>query len=248
MGYFTGTKPWIIAHRGLAITAVENTLKAFQDAIHAGATHLETDVQASSDGVAVLCHDPDLMRLAGRSMPIAELTFDELRSIDLGNGARITSLEEALGSLPHERFNIDIKDGRSAASVITAIRRTAAMNRVLVTSFSRRRRRLVADALDGVATSPAASEVIRIIAAARLARSKDLSRRCQGFEAIQIPERFGTFRLVTSTTVQAFHNAGLDVHVWTVDDLHDMKRLIDMGVDGIVTNRSDLLSRMIDGL
>lgn len=247
MGFFTGTRPWVIAHRGLSLNAVENTLDAFRAALLAGATHLETDVQASRDHKAFLWHDTDLKRLTGRAVRVAELSANELGSIDLGGGSRIVTLEQALLTFPEARFNIDVKDARSAIAVVDVIRRTGSADRVLITSFSRARRRLVTDALKQVATSPAAAEAFAIVVAARLAGTKTLLRATRGFQAVQMPEFYGPLRLINPAIVRKLHRVGVDVHVWTVDDPDDMKRLLDMGVDGIVTNRTDLLSRVAHG-
>ena len=115
MTFLQGRRPRIIAHRGLALDAPENTLLAFLRALNAGATHLETDVHASADGVAVISHDPDLGRVAGRSVNVGQLTMPELRRVDLGHGQGFCSLAEALDAFPQARFNIDIKDEASAA-------------------------------------------------------------------------------------------------------------------------------------
>ena len=121
MTFLQGRRPRIIAHRGLALDAPENTLLAFLRALNAGATHLETDVHASADGVAVISHDPDLGRVAGRSVNVGQLTMPELRRVDLGHGQGFCSLAEALDAFPQARFNIDIKDEASAAPAAEAM-------------------------------------------------------------------------------------------------------------------------------
>ena len=160
MTFLQGRRPRIIAHRGLALDAPENTLLAFLRALNAGATHLETDVHASADGVAVISHDPDLGRVAGRSVNVGQLTMPELRRVDLGHGQGFCSLAEALDAFPQARFNIDIKDEASAAPAAEAIRAARAQDRVLITSFSKDRRRAVSGALPGVATSPSVPEFV----------------------------------------------------------------------------------------
>ena len=135
MSFLDGRPPRVIAHRGLAIDAPENTLLAFARALTAGATHLETDVHASADGVAVVAHDPDLSRVAGRSVHVAQLTMPALRRIDLGHGQGFCSLAEALDAFPQARFNIDVKDARAAAPAVDVIRAARATERVLITSL-----------------------------------------------------------------------------------------------------------------
>ncbi|GAA2063992.1 glycerophosphodiester phosphodiesterase family protein [Leifsonia soli] len=245
MTFLDGAGTRIIAHRGLALDAPENTLPAFLRALSAGATHLETDIHASADGEAVIAHDPDLARVAGRSVAVGQLTMRELRRIDLGHGQGFCSLGEALDAFPHARFNIDVKDARAAAPAVAAIRDARATERVLITSFSTERRRAVADALPGVASSPAVPEFVPALVGARLGIAPLVRRALHGFVAVQVPERRGPVRIVTRRTVERFHAAGAEVHVWTVNDPADMRRLLDLGVDGIVTDRCDLLKTVV---
>ncbi|GIT81759.1 glycerophosphoryl diester phosphodiesterase [Leifsonia sp. LS1] len=245
MSFLDGPGPRVIAHRGLAIEAPENTLLAFLKALTAGATHLETDVHASADGVAVVCHDPDLTRVAGRPARVADLRMSELRRIDLGGGQVFSSLAETLDTFPEARFNLDIKDERAAASAVDAIRSTRAIDRVLVTSFSRRRRESVSARLPGVATSPSVPEFAPALLAAKAGLTPLVRRALHPFVAVQVPERQGPLRVITARTVRAVHAAGAEVHVWTVNDVADMERLLDLGVDGIVTDRCDVLAALV---
>ncbi|WP_348787648.1 glycerophosphodiester phosphodiesterase [Leifsonia sp. NPDC080035] len=246
MTFLDGRRPRIIAHRGLALDAPENSLLAFLRALNAGATHLETDVHASADGVAVISHDPDLGRVAGRSVAVGQLTMPELRRIDLGHGQGYCSLAEALDAFPEARFNIDIKDEASAAPAVEAIRAARAQGRVLITSFSKARRRAVVDALPGVATSPSVSEFAPALLGAKLGIAPLTRRALRGFAAVQVPERRGPLRIVTARSVRAIQAAGAEVHVWTVNDAGDMIRLLETGVDGIVTDRCDVLKALVD--
>ncbi|MBO1741076.1 glycerophosphodiester phosphodiesterase family protein [Leifsonia sp. TF02-11] len=245
MTFLDGPRPRIIAHRGLAIDAPENTLLAFLKALSAGATHLETDVHCSADGVAVISHDPDLSRVAGRSIRVEQLTMPELRRISLGHGQSLPSLAEALDAFPEARFNIDIKDERAAAPTAAAILAARATDRVLLTSFSAARRTAAAAALSGVAVSPSVSEFVPALVGAKLGLRALTARTLRPFAAVQIPERRGPLRLVTPRTVRAVHRAGAELHVWTVDEVDAMTRLLDLGVDGIVTNRCDLLKDLV---
>ncbi|MDN4615335.1 glycerophosphodiester phosphodiesterase family protein [Leifsonia sp. F6_8S_P_1B] len=246
MTFLDGPRPRVIAHRGLALDAPENTLLAFLKALAAGATHLETDVHASADGVAVISHDPDLRRVAGREAGVGHLTMSELRRIDLGHGQGFCSLAEALEAFPQARFNIDVKDERAAAPTAAAIRDARATDRVLITSFAKSRREAVERELPGVATSPSVAEVAPALAAAKAGLGSAVRRTLRGFDAVQIPERRGPVQLVTPRTVAAIQAAGVEVHVWTVNDAADMIRLLDLGVDGLVSDRCDLLKALVD--
>ena len=243
--FFSTSYPRIIAHRGLAIGAPENTLLAFLAALSAGATHIETDVHASSDGVAVISHDPDLNRLVGREVAIGQLRMSELRRIDLGDGQSFVSLADALDAFPETLFNIDIKVEAAESPAVDAIRAARASRRVLITSFDEGRRRRTADALPGVASSASVSRVLGSVVGAKLAIAPLVRHSLRGLVAIQVPERSGSLRVVTRRVVEAIHAAGREVHVWTGNDPADMNRLLDLGVDGIVTDRCDVLKGVV---
>ncbi|KQV08582.1 glycerophosphodiester phosphodiesterase [Leifsonia sp. Root112D2] len=243
--FFAPGGPRVFAHRGLAIDAPENTLLAFRRAIAAGATHLETDVHASRDGIAVISHDPDLSRLVGHDARVEDLSMAELRAIDLGFDQPFCSLEEALEALPDALFNIDVKTERAERPTAVAIAAAAATDRVLITSFSEARRRRTADALTGVATSASVVRFLPAVLAAKMGLSPLVRRALRGLDAVQVPERRGAFRIVSPRTVRAMHAAGVEVHVWTVNDPLDMGRLLDWGVDGLVTDRCDLAVEVI---
>ena len=246
-GYFSPSPPRILAHRGLALEAPENSLLAFLKALAVGATHLETDVHASLDGVAVIAHDPDLSRVAGRELRIDQLTMAELRRIDLGDGQTFASLAETLDAFPDAKFNIDIKTMDAAAPAAEAISAAAATDRVLVTSFDEKRRRAAVDLLPGVASSASAALLVQALSGVRLGVSSLTRRALAGLSAVQVPEKMNGIRVVSARTVRAFHAAGVEVHVWTVNDPLDMARLLDLGVDGIVTDRADLGLELLAG-
>jgi glycerophosphoryl diester phosphodiesterase len=243
--YLVSAPPRILAHRGLALNAPENTLLAFLSALALGVTHLETDVQVSRDGVAVLAHDADLERLAGRASRIDELTVSELKRIDLGAGQTFATLAEALDTFPEACFNIDLKAPGSVGPAVAAIRAARATPRVLVTSFSESRRLAAVRQLPGVATSASAATMVRALVAAELGLRPLVRRALAAVDAVQVPEVARGFRVVTPRTIRAFHDAGVEVHVWTVNDESDMVRLLDLGVDGIVTDRADLGQQIV---
>lgn len=239
-GYLSPAPPRILAHRGLALEAPENTLLAFLKALAIGATHLETDVHASLDGVAVISHDPDLTRLAGRDVRVGQLTMAELRRIDLGEGQGFSSLAEVLDAFPDARFNIDVKTLDAAAPAAEAIMAADAVERVLVTSFDEKRRRAAVDRLPGVASSASAALILRALSGVRVGLPSVTRRALAGLAAVQVPERMNGVRVISKRTVREFHAAGVEVHVWTINDPVEMDRLLDLGVDGIVTDRADL--------
>jgi glycerophosphoryl diester phosphodiesterase len=243
--YLAVAGPRIFAHRGLAREAPENTLLSFLQALAAGATHLETDVQVTRDGVAVLSHDPDLTRLVGRRTRIDELTFAELKKVDLGHGQTFPSLAEALAAFPEARFNLDIKAAGAALPAARAVLEERALRRVLIASFSEARRRSAASLLPGVATSASGPVMRTVVAASGVGLTRVVRRALAGYDAVQVPERVRALRVVTRRFVDAMHAAGSEVHVWTVNDPLAMARLLDLGVDGIITDRCDLAAAVV---
>lgn len=239
--FFDPAPPRVLAHRGLALEAPENTLLAFQKAVEIGVTHLETDVHGSSDGVSVISHDPDLTRLAGRPVRVGQLRAAELRGIDLGHGQAFCSLAEALDAFPDARFNIDIKSADAVAPTVAAIRAAGAVDRVLVGSFSPARRLAVVRQLPGVATSISSRGAVAAVSAARAAGGLPMLRRIlRDVQAVQFPLSILRMSTMTPRTIAAFHAAGVEVHAWTINDEPTMERLLDLGVDGLVSDRSDL--------
>jgi glycerophosphoryl diester phosphodiesterase len=244
-GWFEPPAPRVLAHRGLALEAPENTLAAFEAAVRAGARYLETDIHASADGAAVLAHDPTLRRVAGRAESVADLPLEALRRIDLGSGHGFGTLDELLHAFPEARLNIDVKTDTAVAATIEAVRRADAADRVLLTAFSDARRRRLAAAAPGVATSAGRASVLRAAAASRTRSAGAMRRAVSGAGALQIPERVGRLRLLSAALLETAHAAGLEVHVWTVNDEADMRRLLALGVDGLVTDRADLALRIV---
>jgi glycerophosphoryl diester phosphodiesterase len=230
----------VLAHRGLAVEAPENTLLAFAKAIAVGVTHLETDVHVSADGVAIISHDPDLRRVAARTATVAHLTSHELRRIDLGNGQSFASLGEALDAFPETRFNIDIKIEGAVQPTVDAIRAANATGRVLIGSFGTSRRLRAVRMLPGVATSVSARGGIAAVAAARSGAVAALRRILRDVQAVQLPESVLGMKPFSRRAIDAFHAAGVEVHAWTINDVPAMERLLDAGVDGLVTDRADL--------
>ena len=230
----------MLAHRGLAIDAPENTLLAFAKALAAGATHLETDVHASADGVAILSHDPDLFRLTGRHVRIDQLTSAELARIDLGDGQNFATLAAALDAFPDARFNIDVKAAAAVVPTIEAVHKARAEHRVLIGSFSNARRLAVVRRLPGVVTSVSSRGAVLATWAGALGMPWLTRWALKGIQAVQLPERILGVRTTSHRVLGAFHSAGVEVHIWTINDPAVMNRLLDAGVDGIVSDRADV--------
>lgn len=243
--YFEPARPRVFAHRGLALDVPENTLLAFARALAAGVEHVETDVHASADGVSMVAHDEDLSRVGGITARVDSLTARELADLDIGAGQHVPTLAEALDAFPDLRFNIDLKSEAAIAPTVEAIRSTRATDRVLLTSFSEQRRRAALRLLPEVATSASGPRFALALAASVVRATPAVRRALAGIHAVQIPERAAGLSTVSPVRMRAFHAAGVEVHVWTINDAPTMHRLLDAGVDGIVTDRADIALHVI---
>lgn len=245
--YFTKARhPRILAHRGLRTAqgedshVWENTAAAFAAAHAAGAEYVETDCRVTADGDVVLFHDETLSRLLGDDRRVDEVRTTELAELLAPHGGLLT-VSEMLEMFPETRFNIDVKTDAAAAPLGRVI--APHTHRVLLTSFSdARRRRAVQAVLDaGARMRPATSAgrssmiLMRLLTALRLSPIRIL----RDLDALQIPERYGPVRVLTPALIRAAHRHDVEVHVWTINDPDDMRRLIASGVDGIVTDRAD---------
>jgi glycerophosphoryl diester phosphodiesterase len=244
-GFLSPATPRILAHRGLSLDAPENTLPAFLAALSAGATHLETDVHASSDGVAVLSHDPTL---PDNGRALNRMTMAQLAEVDLGKGQTYCSLVEALDTFPTALFNVDVKSADAVLPAARAIRSAGAAHRVLLTSFSETRRRRSVRAAPGTVSSASAAGVTVLMLAVLLRQRWALPRLLGGISAVQVPERAGPVRIVTPRVLTDLHALGIEVHVWTVNEPEQMRRLLALGVDGLVTDRCDLAASLAASL
>jgi glycerophosphoryl diester phosphodiesterase len=248
--WFQGVaRPRVLAHRGLVTSSdardgiVENSFAAVAHAHSAGIRYVESDCHRTADGVVVLFHDDDLSRVTGDPRKIADVPVHELEQLMTGRGGLVT-LAQALDAFPTLRFNLDVKAADAAADVGATV--AAHGERVLVTSFSDQRRTaaLAAAATAGrgirPATSAGRSTIAKVLAAASARSDRLLARALAGVDALQVPERQGRLRVVTPRLIAAAHRHGVEVHVWTVNDPEEMRRLVEMGVDGIVTDRADV--------
>lgn len=238
--FLSSAGPRVFAHRGLALEAPENTLLAFALALSVGAGFLETDVHGSADGQAVISHDEDLSRVAGRDVRVSQLTMAELRRIRLGEGQGFASLTETLDAFPEAKFNIDVKSWDAVGPTIAAVREARATDRVLIGSFNGKRRIATVDELPGVATSVSARGVAGVLAGGKLHSPALLRRVLRDVSAVQVPVLAAGLHLDTASMIERIHAAGAEVHFWTINDADEMTRLLDLGADGIVTDRADL--------
>ncbi len=242
MGYLDHPLPLALAHRGFSLDGLENTMAAFQAAVDLGYHYVETDVHATSDGVAIAFHDPQLDRVSDRRGRIAELPWAQVRQARVGGREPVPTLAEVLHTFPDLRVNIDVKSSSAIGPTVAVIEREKAHDRVLIGSFSDGRRRAVLDSLSRrSATSAGTGSVVRFVAARHLGLTGLIEKVAGQVDCLQVPEKQGGIRVVDERSVALAHEHGLQVHVWTVNDPQEMSRLLDLGVDGLVTDRADLL-------
>jgi glycerophosphoryl diester phosphodiesterase len=235
------------AHRGGAhhpdLAGLENTLAAFDHAVKQGYRYLETDVHLTADGSLLAFHDGVLDRVTGRSGAIAKTLYVDLADALIGGSEPIPLMADLLEHFPTTSFNIDLKSDRAVPALADLVERTGAHDRVCVGAFSEARlrsfRRLV--------TLPVATSYGPVgVGLSRFAPQvlAGLLLRGRG-DALQVPHRLphrlGGATVVTEGFVQRAHAGGRPVHVWTVDDPAEMHHLLDLGVDGLMTDRTDVL-------
>jgi len=248
--YLTHEHPLRFAHRGSRVLWPQNTIEAFQGATDLGYIHMESDVHVTADGVVVLFHDRVLDELTNGTGEVSEWRFEDLKLLDAsyrfkpeedhpwrGKGVRIPTLEEAVATFPNALWNLDMKVVEVVEPLASEVERLGLHDRVLAASFHgdriKRFRRLTGGR---VATSAGPLEIAKALARSRLGRvPKD------GADAYQVPQG----RIPNARFVAAAHAAAKQVHVWTVDEAADMNRLLDEGVDGIMTDRPDVLNEVL---
>jgi len=245
-GFLDHPRPLAFAHRGGAALAPENSWRAFEHAVGLGYAYLETDLQATSDGVLIAFHDRTLDRVTGTSGRIARMPYREVSGALIEGTEPIPLLEDLLAAWPDVRFNIDLKNSPVILPLARALRRTAAWDRVCVVSFSASRLRAARRVFDRqvcMAASPIGTAIVRF--GAPRSGSEALAERLArtGVRCAQVPAS-----VATESFVGRAHALGLQVHVWTVNDTATMTSLLDMGVDGIMTDepvalRDVLISR-----
>ncbi|MGH3321620.1 MAG: glycerophosphodiester phosphodiesterase [Streptosporangiaceae bacterium] len=229
------TGPLAFAHRGGTLDGLENTMPAFQRAVDLGYRYLETDVHATADGVLLAFHDHTLDRVTDRTGRVAVLPYAEVRRARIGGREPIPLLGDLLGAWPDVRVNIDVKEASAVGPLVSALRRTNAFDRVCVASFSERRIAAVRAALGArVCTALGPRGVTSLWVASRAPFLGLLARG--GVPCAQVPSHTRRVRVVTPAFVAAAHRLGVQVHVWTVNDQTEMRRLLDAGVDGIFTD------------
>ncbi|WP_177240854.1 glycerophosphodiester phosphodiesterase family protein [Nonomuraea wenchangensis] len=231
--------PLAFAHRGGAAEGAENSAAAFERAVGLGYTYLETDAHATADGVLLAFHDHTLDRVTDQRGRISELPYRAVRRARIAGVHEIPLMEDLLGTWPEARFNIDVKEAAAIAPLAQAVRRTNAYDRVCLTSFSDERLVLAKAAMGrDVCSALGPRGVAALRAAATTSGYGRLLTRLSraGVPCAQVPVGFRGLRVTTDRLIRTAHAIGMQVHVWTVNDPARMERLLDLGVDGIMTD------------
>ncbi len=258
--YFSVPRPTILGHRGAGGLAPENTLDSFERALAEGADIIESDVHATRDGIPVLIHDPTVDRTTDGRGPVSELDWKELRALDAGHHfeaegehpfrgrrIRVPSLEEALARFPKARFNLEIKDPRQVAAerVVSLVRSAGREDTTLLTAgedpIMVGLRRVLAETGARPALGASLADILAVIRAAQSGVPPDTDSM-----ALQIPAEFGGNPLVTSELLAHAAAHGIAVHVWTINEPSEMGALLDLGVDGLVTDYPDRMRRLLE--
>lgn len=246
--------PIAMAHRGSMLLWPENTMTAFQHAVDLGYTYLETDLQMSRDGVLVTFHDDTLDRTTDGEGPVSDFPLDELRTLDAahgfrldgeypyrGMGIRIPTLEELVTTYPEAVFTLDLKADGMEGALADTVRRFDLWDRVIIGSFSDRRLRRFRALVDRpVAMSAGPREILRLVTRARLGLPPRIAS-----DTLQVPIKQG-ITIVSARTIGAARATGTPLIVWTINDRDEMTQLLDAGVDGLITDRPDLLRDLLD--
>jgi glycerophosphoryl diester phosphodiesterase len=267
--FFDIGSPMVLGHRGAAGHAPENTLLSFERALALGAHTIESDVQWTADGVPVLIHDATLGRATNGTGRVDALSFEALTAVDAGHaftiddrgnvhpdaptsfaghGLRVPSLEEAFTRFPDSRFNLEIKADAPAAvaCVVDLVARFDRADRTLLTAANDETMTAIREELVRRDVPAATSACVAEVAAVAVAAAENGEPPAE-IMALQIPTSFANRPLVTPDLLAFAHAHGIQVHVWTINDAPEMNRLLDLGVDGLVTDFPERAAAVLAG-
>lgn len=261
--FFNTPRPRIIGHRGAAGEAPENTLVSFQRAVQDGARFLELDVRSTEDGEVVIIHDATLRRTTNGRGRVSRLTVKEIKAFDAGyrftpNGGisypyrgqkiQIPTLEELFSACPTVKAIVEIKQARPpiVKNVIETVKRLGREGQILLATEKDEIMREVRSELQEngltIATGFSYGEVVAFVRWVAAGRKGNYAPPGQ---ALQIPCEYAGVTLVSEETVKAAHDMGVELFVWTVNDVEEMDRLLSLGVDGIITDYPARLRRLV---
>ena len=230
----------ISAHRGGSEEAPENTLESFRYAIEVGSSYIETDVQLSADGIPYIFHDDDLSRLLNMDVTFNSLHSNQIEELKLFGSYQIPKLETALTQFPNALFQIDLKTDEVALPAMKVIESLNAFDRICIASFSSNRLQKVRKEFPETFFSMGPNEILKLLLSSFGLYNKKVFGDC-----LQVPIYQYGIKLVTRRFEKYVQSIGLKIHVWTINDVKTMEKLIDLDVDGIITDRPKLLKEVL---
>ena len=245
-GFLQHRRPRAFAHRGGTEVAPENSIAAFASAVGLGYRYLETDVHLTADGIVVAAHDERLDRVADVDGAIAEMAWRDVAAARLGGSEPIPTFEELLVEFPEVCFNIDPKSDLVVEPLADLLVRHDALDRVCIGTFSDARLQRIRERFGAeLCTAAGPRETARLMAASRLPAPGASERPSSGYQCVQVPVKHKGVPVVTRRFVDRAHRMGVEVHVWTIDEPDVMHGLLDLGVDGIMTDRPGVLREVL---
>jgi glycerophosphoryl diester phosphodiesterase len=239
--------PIAFAHQGGAAEFPSNTMKSFQSAVDMGYRYLETDLQVTKDGVLIVFHDESLDRLTDHVGTIADLPWSVVQQARVSGTEPIPRLEDVLQAFPDTRFNIEPKIDATVQPFIDTVKKMGVIDRVCAASFSNGRLAKIRKALGpDICTGMGVADTVRLRIGSWLPLGpvSDWIART-GAACAQEPVKQSFVPVADHRLVKLAHKLGLAVHVWTIDDAAEMSRLLDLGVDGIMTDRPSVLKEVL---
>ena len=231
----------VLAHRGGAEESYENTLESFEYSQSLGCKFIETDVQVSSDGIPYIFHDDDLKRICEIPKKFDSLKSDEIDSLTIFNNHKIPKLEDALNKFPDLSFQIDFKTDEVVEPALNVIQKNNSSDRVCIASFSSKRLERVRSVSPNLCISMGPNEVFKTL----LSRYKLTNSPLKG-DCLQVPMKYYGVKIVTKKFVEYLKSKNIKIMVWTINDVETFKYLIQLEVDGIITDRPKLLFETLE--
>ena len=227
-----------LSHRGNSKKFVENSFEAFNSVIQMGYKYIETDLRMTLDGEVIAFHDPDLKRLFNLDLLVKDLTFNEIANLFREKNCRLLSLEDALKEFPDVHFNIDLKVKEVIQQSIKIVANLNAFDRVCFASFHSRHTEKVLQHNQNAIVSMSMKDV---------ALFKFFKLYDENIKVMQIPLKWKGIKVLTTNLMQKANKSNLLVHVWTINDRNTINKLIDIGVNGIITDEPELLMEIMKG-
>ncbi len=233
----------VLAHRGGAEESYENTTESFEYSQLLGCEFIETDVQVSSDGIPYIFHDDDLKRILNKPVRFDSLSSNEIDGLNIFNSCKIPKLSDTLLRFPNLCFQIDFKTDEVVMPALDVINDMNVFDRVCIASFSSKRLQRVRSLYPDLCISMGPNEVFKTLVASLNLFKGEIPGDC-----LQIPMSYYGIKIVSKRFVDFVHSKGLKIMIWTINDVKTFKYLIDLGVDGIITDKPKLLFQTIEEL